>query len=74
MTKAQALALMNALEGQAVAGAAHMAFPPAPGVETWTVTIPPEVALTGAQLAQLANYCAAQGLVLSAQFSYLGVV
>lgn len=73
MTKAQALALMNAIEGQAVPAAAHMAFPPAPGAETWTVTIPPEFALTGAQLVQLANYCAANGLVLSAQFAYLGV-
>lgn len=72
MTKAQALALMNALEGQRVPGAAVLTFDAA-GAEQWAVTIPNDFACTGAQLGSLSTYCAQNGLTLSAQFAYLGV-
>lgn len=73
MTKAQALALVNALEGQLVPCSAVLSFPAAGG-ELWTVTIPPDHPLSGQQLSQLATYCQQQGLGLSAQFNYLGIV
>ena len=73
MTKQQALNLVNALEAQLVPCAAALDFP-AGGGERWTVTIPDTYPLSGAQLGQLATYCQQQGLGLSAQFSYLGIV
>lgn len=73
MTKPQALALMAALEANKVGADALLRFDQA-GAESWQVAIPPEVPLTGVQLGQLATYCAQNGLALSAQFSYLGIV
>lgn len=72
MTKAQALALMVALEGQAMPGSAIMAFPG--GVETWSVSLDPTHSYSGVQLGLLASYCATNNLLLTAQFSALGVV
>lgn len=72
MTKGQALALVNALEQNAVPCSATLTFP-AGGGEAWAVSIPDTYAITGPQIAALAQYCAAQGLTFSATFSYLGV-
>ena len=72
MTKAQAAALLTAIEGQGLACSVNLTFPQ-PGVEQWTVTIPETQPLTGTQLGQLAAYCANNGLTLSGTFSYLGV-
>lgn len=72
MDKAHALGLVGALEAAKVPCAAVLAFD-AQGVEGWTVTIPTTFALDGGHLAALCNYCAAQGLTLSATFDYLGV-
>lgn len=72
MTKAQVLALMNALESQQVTASANMVFP-STGGESWSVSLPETHPLTGAQLGQLSSYCAANGLTLSATFSYLGI-
>lgn len=73
MTKAQAVALMGALEGQKVPADAQMRFDQA-GNETWQVQVDPSVALSGAQLVALSNYCAGQGLTISATFSQLGII
>lgn len=72
MTKAQALALIVAIEGQQVNASANMLFDAAHN-ETWTVTIPPAQVLTGPQISALVAYCAANGLAFSAQFAYLGI-
>lgn len=72
MDRAHADALMVALAGQKVPASAVMSFPA--GAEQWQVEINPSFALTGAQVAALVNYCAAQGLTVSATFSYLGIV
>ena len=71
MTKAQALALVTAIEGRAIPCSAHLTF--SAGGEAWTVTIDATAPLSGADLSALANYCAANGLTVSATFSYLGV-
>jgi len=72
VNKAQALALMNALEGQKVNADAQLRFDNA-GVESWLVAIEPTSPLTGAQLAALAAYCANNNLALTATFSQLGI-
>lgn len=73
MTKAQANALMAALEGQKVPADAQMRFDSA-GLETWQVAIPPSFVMTGPQLGQLSTYCQNNALVLSAAFQSLGIV
>lgn len=73
MTKAQALALVGALEANKVPCDALLRFDAA-GAEAWTVSIPADYPLSGIQLGQLTAYCQAQGLGLSATFSYLGIV
>lgn len=70
MTKAQALALMVALEGQQMPASAAMAFSPA---EAWSVQLDPTHVYSGAQLGLLASYCATNNLTLSAQFTALGI-
>lgn len=70
MTKAQALAIMNALEGQSMPASAVMSFSPS---ETWAIQLDPSHVYTGTQLAQLSNYCAQNGLTLTAQFTALGI-
>lgn len=72
MTKTQALAMMNALEAHTMNASAVMTF--LSGVESWTVKLDPQVVYTGAQLDALYQYCAANSLTLSAQFTSLGVV
>jgi hypothetical protein len=72
MTKTQALAMMAALEGATVPASANLTFPTGGG-ELWTVTIPDTATLSGVQIGELATYCAANGLTLSATFSALGV-
>lgn len=61
------------METVKVPGTAAMSFDGA-GVESWAVTIPPAFSMSGTLLDQLIQYCAAQGLTFSAQFSYLGIV
>lgn len=73
MTKAQALALVNALEARKMNCDALLRFDQA-GVETWSVQLDTANVFTGADLTALAAYCATNNLVLSAQFSQLGVV
>ena len=73
MTQAQALALIDAIQAYKVNASANMMFDSG-GNETWSVTIPPTVVLTGSELGSLATYCSTQGLTLSASFSYLGVM
>jgi hypothetical protein len=72
MTKAQALAFMDAAEGAGFEASMNLTFQP-PGVEKWTVTIPTDFALDAVKMGELASYCQANGLVLSGTFSYLGV-
>lgn len=71
MTKAQALAAINAAEGALMPASAVMTFPG--GVETWTVQLDPTFVYTGAQLSAITAYCAANGLALSARFTSLGI-
>lgn len=72
MTKAQALAVMNALESVGMPASAVMTF--ANGVEQpWTVQLDASHVYSGAQLGQLATYCANNNLTLSAQFTALGI-
>lgn len=72
MTKPQALALMNALEGAKVAASAVLSFDVS-GAPSWTVQLAPTVVYSGAQLAALTSYCATNNLLLSAQVAELGV-
>jgi len=73
VTKAQALALMIALETAKVSASAVMTFASG-GSETWTVQLDPTTTYSGAQLAALSAYCSANGLSLTAIFSQLGVI
>lgn len=70
MTKDQALALMGALESQAMPASAVLTFSPS---ESWDVQLDTSHVYTGSQLAQLAQYCATNGLTLTAQFTALGI-
>lgn len=72
MTKGQALALMNTLEGAKVSASAVLLFD-AQGVESWTVQLAPSIIYSGAQLAALTSYCASNGLTVSAQVTQLGI-
>lgn len=73
MTKAQALALANALEGRGVPFGVLLRID-AGGVSVWSVQLDTSHAYAGADLAALAAYCSQNGLALSAQFAALGIV
>lgn len=72
MTRAQANALMVALAGQKLNADAQMRFDPA-GAEGWNVQLDPDGTYTGAQIAQLQNYCNQQGLSLTLALKQMGV-
>lgn len=72
MTKAQALALMEAIRARGLPASAVLSFPA--GAELWGVQLDPGHVYDGSDLGALANYCAAQGLALTARFVALGVV
>lgn len=72
MDKAHAFGLVQALEVAKVPCSAVLSFDGA-GIESWKVEIPPTFALDASHLDQLCQYVAAQGLTLSATFSYLGI-
>lgn len=72
MTKAQALALVNALEARSMPCDTLLRFD-AQGVETWAVELPADHTYTGAELEALASYCRTQGLALTAQLAALGI-
>ena len=73
MTKAQALAAMNAVESVKMNASAVLAFNSS-GVESWGIAFDPSAVYTGTQLAEIASYCATNGLTLTAQFTALGIV
>lgn len=70
MTKAQALAMLNAMESVQMPGSAVLSFPG--GAETWAVQFDTTHVYTGAQLEQIASYCASNNLTLTATFSAMG--
>lgn len=72
MTKAQALALVNALEARSMPCDALLRFN-GTGVETWTVNLDPTRVYMGADIAALAAYCTANNLSLSLIVSEMGV-
>lgn len=71
MTKTQALAALNALEGALMPGSAVLTFPG--GVAAWAIKLDTTHVYTGAQLAAVANYCATNGLTITATFSDFGI-
>lgn len=73
MTKAQALVALNVLETAKMNGSAVLSWSTT-GVESWAITLDPSKVYTGAQLEAIAQYCATNGLTLSAQFTALGIV
>lgn len=73
MTKAQALAFVNALESHTIPCDVSLRFQP-DGSEQWSVQLDVTHTYTGADLAALTNYCAQQGLQITAIFDKLGVV
>lgn len=73
MNKAQALALVNALEARQIPGTVSFTFPSA-GVETWAVQLDPARTYTGDEISALADYCTAHGLTLSLIVEQMGVI
>lgn len=73
MTKAQALALVNAIEGRKIPCDCSLRFD-AQLNEIWSVQLDTTYTYAGSDLSALAAYCAANQLQLTATFSQLGVV
>lgn len=73
MTKAQALALMSAIEARTIPADCLLRFDQA-GAETWSIQLDVNHVYTGDDLNALSAYCAGHGLQLTAQFAQLGVV
>jgi len=72
MTKAQAYAMLDAMETVKMGGSVVLRY--VNGVEqTFAVQLDPAQVFSGVQLGQLASYCATNGLTLSAQFTALGI-
>lgn len=72
MTKAQAYAMLDAMETVKMGGQVVMRF--ANGTEQpFAVQLDTSQIYTGAQLGQLSTYCAQQGLTLSAEFATIGI-
>lgn len=71
MTKAAALAMINAMEGAKLPGTLALTFPG--GAATYGVQFDFTHVYTGADLLNIANYCATNNLTLTATFSQFGV-
>lgn len=72
MTKAQAYAMLDAMETVKMGGSVVMTFKA--GVEQpFAVQLDPSQVFTGVQLGQLATYCANNALTLTATFTTLGI-
>lgn len=72
MNKAQALALVTAIEARQMNCDTLLRFNGA-GAETWTVQLDSTRTYMGADLAALAAYCVANNLTLSVIVSEMGV-
>lgn len=72
MTKAQATALLAALEARSIPCDVLLRFDAA-GAEQWSVQLDTVRVYTGAELAALTSYCANNGLTVTVLFQQLGV-
>lgn len=73
MTRAQANQLSLALASQAIGHEIVFSYD-AGGAETVSAQLSTAIVYTGAQLAQLTNYCTTHGLALTIQTASMGVI
>lgn len=73
MTRAQALAMLDAMASVQMPGQIVLSFPPGLGA-SYQVQMSVDRVYDGSELNLIADYCNANGLDLTAQFETFGVV